>query len=104
MRFFTYIVSSNTNTLEIVANYIIIKFDVFKQGRKEKLDINNLDEFERLSKFKSGYSLEEIDNFTSKYNDEVSLKSYLYDNSIIDFGDITKELSIRQVSNDKLEK
>lgn len=75
-----------------------------KNGEYKELDITYLEKFERISRFKSGYSLEEIDNFTSKYNGEVFLKSELFDCGIIDFDDITREISIRQAINGRLEK
>ena len=71
----------------------------------KKIDISLLSEFERKSNFKNlSYSLEEIDLFTSKFEDEVSLKRELYKNDLIELDDITKELSIRMSNKGKLEK
>ena len=53
-----------------MAYYIVIK----DKDNYRKLDISNMKEFTRISKFKNGYSLEELDLFTSKFNNEVELK------------------------------
>ena len=79
-----------------MAYYLILK--------KKNIDITSLNEFKKLSKFKSGYSLEEIDEFTSKFNNEVELKKVLYENGLIELDDITEEISIRIKRKDKLEK
>ena len=78
-----------------------------KNGNDYKiLDISMLEGFRRISKFKNynSYSLEEIDIFTSSFDNEVSLKEYLYNNGIIDSDDITKDISIRSKNKEKLVK
>ena len=68
-----------------------------KKG-KEYLPINisSLSDFERMSKFKDGYSLEEIDKFTSKYNSDKELRLDLYSNGLLDIDDINRDISIRR--------
>lgn len=84
-----------------MAYYLTIK----NKENYRTLDITNLDKFDRLSKLKgTGASLEEIDVFTSKYRDEVSLKKYLYENEVIYLDEITKEISIRTKYKDELRK
>lgn len=84
-----------------MAYYIVIKN---KDGYK-KLDISNMKDFSRLSRFKNnGYSLEELDLFTSKYNNEVDLKRSLYENNIINYDEILNNISIRMKNKDKLDK
>jgi len=78
-----------------------------KSGKKfGLLDISLLGYFMRLSKFKDGYSysLNEIDNFTSYFENDVVFRKYLYDNNIITFDEITKDISIRMKSKKKLVK
>lgn len=75
-----------------MAYYLTIK----EKNNLKLLDVSNLDEFTRLSKYKGGvYSLEEIDLFTECFDDEIELKRRLYENGIIEFDDITKEITIR---------
>lgn len=83
-----------------MAYYIVIK----DKDNYRKLDISNMKEFTRISKFKNGYSLEELDLFTSKFNNEVELKRCLYENNIINYDDILSDISIRIKNNDKLDK
>lgn len=83
-----------------MAYYIVIK----DKDNYRKLDISNMKEFTRISKFKNGYSLEELDLFTSKFNNEVELKRCLYENNIINYDDILSDISIRIKNKDKLEK
>lgn len=83
-----------------MAYYIVIK----DKDNYRKLDISNMKEFTRISKFKSGYSLEELDLFTSKFNNEVELKRCLYENNIINYDDILSDISIRIKNKDKLDK
>lgn len=83
-----------------MAYYIVIK----DKDNYRKLDISNLKEFTRISKFKNGYSLEELDLFTSKFNNEVELKKCLYENNIINYDDILSDISIRIKNKDKLDK
>lgn len=70
----------------------------------KQINISLLEEFKRISKFKNGYSLEEIDHFTSMFDDEVKLKELLYDKGLITSEDITKEISIKQKINNELVK
>ena len=83
-----------------MAYYIVIK----DKDNYRKLDISNVKEFTRISKFKNGYSLEELDLFTSKFNNEVELKRCLYENNIINYDDILSDISIRIKNKDKLDK
>lgn len=83
-----------------MAYYIVIK----DKDNYRKLDISNMKEFTRVSKFKNGYSLEELDLFTSKFNNEVELKRCLYENNIINYDDILSDISIRIKNKDKLDK
>lgn len=68
------------------------------------LDISLLNYFTRLSKFKdsSSYSLNEIDKFTSYFDNEISFREYLYNSDIITIDEITKDLSIRMKKDGKL--
>lgn len=82
-----------------MAYYLTIKQ---KQNYK-LLDVSNMKEFKRLSKFKgNAYSLEEIDIFTSFFQGEIALKKVLYENRIIDLDDISKEISIRRKNKDEM--
>ena len=57
-----------------MAYYLTIK----EKNNLKLLDVSNLDEFTRLSKYKGGvYSLEEIDLFTECFDDEIELKRRL---------------------------
>lgn len=76
-----------------------------KNNKLEKIDITSLEGFVKVSKFKNGgCSLNEIDEFTSLFKDECSLKKVLYENGLIELDDITRELSIRTVNNGNLVK
>ena len=82
-----------------MAYYIVIKNN--KDYRK--IDISSLKEFTRISRFKNDcYSLEELDLFTSKFNDIINLKKELYKNNLIDSNEILSDISIRIKSNNKL--
>lgn len=84
-----------------MAYYLTIK----EKNDYKLLDITSLEEFTKQSKFKNAsYSLEEIDNFTSRFENELSLKRKLFDAGIITIEDITKDISIRIKINGKLEK
>ena len=84
-----------------MAYYLTIK----DKNSHKILDINNLEEFKRISRFKdTSYSLEELDNFTSKFENEIELKKKLYENRIINEEDIIKDISIRMKSRGSLEK
>ena len=84
-----------------MAYYIIIKNN--KDYRK--IDISNLKEFTRISRFKNDcYSLEELDLFTSKFIDELDLKMLLFENKLIDYNEILSDISIRIKTNNKLVK
>lgn len=84
-----------------MAYYIVIKNN--KDYRK--IDISNLKEFTRVSRFKNDcYSLEELDLFTSKFNDIIDLKEVLYENNLINNDEILSDISIRIKSNNKLVK
>lgn len=84
-----------------MAYYIVIKNN--KDYRK--IDISSLKEFTRISRFKNDcYSLEELDLFTSKFNDIIDLKEVLYENNLINNDEILSDISIRIKSNNKLVK
>ena len=84
-----------------MAYYIVIKNN--KDYRK--IDISSLKEFTRVSRFKNDcYSLEELDLFTSKFNDIIDLKEVLYENNLINNNEILSDISIRIKSNNKLVK
>lgn len=84
-----------------MAYYIVIKNN--KDYRK--IDISSLKEFTRISRFKNDcYSLEELDLFTSKFNDIINLKKELYKNNLIDSNEILSDISIRIKTNNKLVK
>lgn len=84
-----------------MAYYLTIK----RNNEYKKLDLSSLEEFERKSCFKNfAYSLEEIDCCTSSFDDEISFKEKLYEKGIIEFDDITRELSIRKTSKGDLYK
>ena len=82
-----------------MAYYLTIKD---KQNYK-LLDVTSITEFKRLSKFKNNsYSLEEIDIFTSNFNNEIEFKRRLLEKSIITNEDIHKKIEIRIKLNGKL--
>lgn len=84
-----------------MAYYIVIKNN--KDYRK--IDISSLKEFTRVSRFKNDcYSLEELDLFTSKFNDIIDLKKVLYENNLINNDEILSDISIRIKSSNKLVK
>ena len=84
-----------------MADYLVIKIN--KDYRK--IDISNLKDFTRISRFKNDcYSLEELDLFTSKFNDIIDLKEVLYENNLINNDEILSDISIRIKSNNKLVK
>lgn len=84
-----------------MAYYLTIK----EKNNYKELNISTLSEFKRISKFKgSSYSLEEIDLFTSKFNDEIDLKSKLYQKGIIKKEDLVRKIEVRMKSSGKLVK
>lgn len=85
-----------------MAYYLTIK----KNKEYSKLDISNLSEFRKMSKFRgnTSYSLEEIDYFTSCFSNEFVLKKVLLQEGIIEESDITKDIEIRYKDKDKLSK
>lgn len=84
-----------------MAYYLTIK----DKNNYKKLDISSMKEFTRTSKYKNDrYSLEELDLFTSCFNDEIELKRSLFKQNIIPLEDITNDISIRIKIKDKLEK
>lgn len=84
-----------------MAYYLTVK----EKNNFKQLDVSTLEEFSRLSKFKdASYSLDELDLFTSNFEDELSLKEILYSNGIITKEDILKEITIRRKNKNQLEK
>lgn len=84
-----------------MAYYLTIK----EKNNYKLLDITSLEEFTRFSNFKNNsYSLEEVDFFTSIFNNEIELKKHLYENGIISIDDIVKKIEIRIKLNGKLKK
>ena len=84
-----------------MAYYLTIK----KNNTFKLLDVSSLNEFKRISKFKkNAYSLEEIDRFTSCFENEFQLKNSLYQNNIISKEEIPYEISIRLKYKNNLEK
>lgn len=84
-----------------MAYYLTVK----EKNNFKQLDISTLEEFTRLSKFRdSSYSLDEIDLFTSNFEDELALKEVLYTKGIITKEDILKEITIRRKNKSILEK
>lgn len=82
-----------------MAYYLTIK----KGKEYYKLNISSVDRFERFSRFKEeAMSLEEIDNFTTKFKGEVELKTYLFQNGILDADSLIKEISIRRKNKEQL--
>lgn len=84
-----------------MAYYLTIK----ENSNYKLLDISMLDNFTRITNFKgSAYSLEEIDNFTSSFESEISMRRKLYDNGVITLEEITKDITVRRKEKDKMEK
>jgi len=78
---------------------------VCKNKEYKKIDISSISNFKRISNFKNAScSLEEIDNFTTCFEDEIALKNELYENGVIELDDITRELSIRFLTGGNLKK
>lgn len=78
---------------------------VRKNNEYVPLNISDNSNFERLSRYNGNkYSLEEIDNFTSKFEDEISLRKQLYYEGILSREDITREISIRIKNGDNYKK
>lgn len=73
--------------------------------KNRHLDITSLEEFQKLSKYKEGaYSLEEIDEFTSKFSNEIELKRKLFERGLISRDELNQKIEIRMKLNGKLEK
>lgn len=84
-----------------MAYYLVLK----RRSGYEKLDISNLKDFKRLSRYKKDtYSLEEIDCFTGLFNNEMEFRRYLYQNNIINNDDFYCKLSLRYGHKGELEK
>lgn len=82
-----------------MAYYLTIK----EKNNYKTLNITSLEEFTRFSKFKNdSYSLDEIDIFTSKFDNEMILKRRLYEKGIITVEDIDKKIEIRMKLDGKL--
>lgn len=85
-----------------MAYYLTIK----KNNEYCKLDISNLPQFKRTSRLreKTSYTLEEIDYFTSYFDNEIILKKTLLQHGIIEESDVTKNIEIRYKTKDSLSK
>ena len=84
-----------------MAYYLTVKE---KQDYK-LLDVTCMEEFRRISKFKNNsYSLEEINMFSSQFDNELSLKIKLFEQGIITLEDIVKDITIRLKLDGKLKK
>ena len=84
-----------------MAYYLTIK----EKHDYKLLDISNMMEFKRISKFKAkSFCLEEIDIFTSSFPNEVIFKKILFENGIINLDDIPKEISIRRKNKEDMVK
>ena len=82
-----------------MAYYLTIK----ERQNYKLLDISNMKQFKRISKFKRNtYSLEEIDIFTSSFQNELTLKRVLYEQGIINLDEISKEISIRRKNKNEM--
>lgn len=76
---------------------------IVNKGEYKKLNLLLLEGFIKTSKFKGeALSLDELDDLTSKYQDEYEFKKKLYQAGIISIDEITKELSIRRKQNNNL--
>ena len=76
---------------------------IANKGEYKKLNLLLLEGFIKTSKFKGeALSLDELDDLTSKYQDEYEFKKKLYQAGIITIDEITKELSIRRKQNNNL--
>ena len=75
----------------IMAYYLTVED---RKGNYKFLDISFLEEFKKSSVFIEGYSLGELDDFTSQFEDEVALKEKLYGEGLITLENITEDLFI----------
>ena len=84
-----------------MAYYFMIRDKV---GYKS-INLNNHPCFEKKSKFKDfRFSLEEIDNFTSIYANELALRESLWYNGLLDDEELFREISIRFKVKEELKK
>lgn len=67
-------------------------------GKDKKIDISKLEGFKKKSRFKEGFSLEEIDACTLKY-DEDRFRAKLCMKGLITIDDISSPISIKQRIN-----
>ena len=79
----------------IMAYYLTVED---RKGNYKFLDISFLEEFKKSSVFIEGYSLGELDDFTSQFEDEVALKEKLYGEGLITLENITEDLFISILS------
>ena len=85
---------------DVMAYYLTIR----KKDTYIPIDIECLDCFTKLSKYKSGgYSLEEIDRCTMSYINEYFFKEDLYKAGLIELEDIARELTIRYKKSNSYE-
>lgn len=82
-----------------MAYYLILK------EKNKILKIDNLYQYEKLSKLKNNtYTLQEIDNFTSKFDNSEQLKQELYKKNLITLKELEASLCIVRKNKGKLEK
>lgn len=78
---------------------------ITKNNLHKTLDLSLLDEFKKITKLKNGaFSLEEIDECTSKFSNEIEFKKVLYNKGVIELEDIVREISTRNLYQGSLEK
>ena len=84
-----------------MAYYLTIK----KGNLNIPLCIDDFNQFKHISKFKRGsYSLEEIDNFTTSFLNDIELKKELYIHHQIEIIDFDKEISVKFKQKGELKK
>lgn len=80
-----------------MAYYLMVK----KNNDYRSIDISDHCFFERISKYSGDkYSLEELDNFTSNYANELSLREALFVDGLLDENDVFRDISIRYKKGD----
>ena len=75
-----------------------------KRGKYLPLDITKSKYFSRLSNLKNGATLQEIDNFTMMFYNEVEMRNLLLDEGVLSLQYYSKPLSTRIKKNNKYNK